>query len=103
MDRSRIATSEQAHAWELRTAWALGREVLLILEEPAEPPRVRGYVSWVATTGACVLVDDGLGEDLHVPVIHVLTVGRPEGSSPRRGRPLPAVVPSFQLAFELGS
>lgn len=85
-----LQSTEGARAWELRAAWALGREVLLVLEEPARPERVRGYVVWVAPTGAVVRIDDGLGEPLHVPVARILTVARSDpgnGGGPRRARP----------------
>lgn len=73
---SGVATREQAWAWELRTAWGLGREVVVVLEGQQE--RVRGYVTHVAPTGAYATVDvEKLPQDLHVPCALVLTVRHP--------------------------
>src|SRR5258708_2874420 len=74
-----LASREQAHAWELRTAWALGREIVLVLDpEFTELPRVRGTVAGVAVTGAFVLVNDGLsGGPIHVPCLAILAIRRP--------------------------
>lgn len=86
-----VATTEQAWAWELRTAWALGREVVVVLDGQEE--RVRGYVTHVSPSGAYALVDvDRFPQDLHVPCALVLTVRHPhfhEDGPPKPDRPAP--------------
>lgn len=96
---------ESAIAWELRTEWALGREVALSL---TRRPPVRGYVEHVAPSGAFILLWDGLGQ-LHVPVGLVAAIYRPHfheaGWGPRvepRAESLPRRVVQLpnQLAFD---
>lgn len=98
---SAVATQEQAWAWELRTAWALGREVIIVLEDDGQPlpkEHVRGYVTHVAPTDAFAVLDvvaqeeNELGGKLHVPCALVLTVRRPhfhEDGPARPDRPAP--------------
>lgn len=92
-------------AWELRTAWASQREVIVVCA--ADRQRVRGYVQHVAPTDAFALVWDGRG-DAHVPLALVLAVRRPHFSAPEDGgrveppeRPPPIVVLAGQLQFEM--
>lgn len=98
-----LASPEQAYAWELRTAWALGREVILVLEGTLLP-RVRGFVARVATSGAFVMMDDGLGEPIHVPCRCILAIRSPhfhEGDAPRdRPRPARETFPGQLPLFE---
>ena len=61
----------RAIAWELRTAWAIGRRVSLILER-ADTDRVEGHVQAVAATDATVTVSG-----LLVPLDRVLAVHLP--------------------------
>lgn len=78
-----LAAREQSSAWELRAAWATGREVIVVFELT----RVRGIVTRVAPTGAAAWIDDGLGEPMHVPCAAILSIRRPhfheDGSTPR--------------------
>jgi hypothetical protein len=94
-----LVAREQAHAWELRTFWATGREVVVVLDpDVAAFPRVRGIVHWVAPTGAAVRIDDGLGGGLAerdvgvlVPCVAILALRSPhfqeDGVAPRRVAP----------------
>lgn len=98
-----VSTRERQFEWELRTYWARGREVIAVLDpEWAGQPRVRGYVVWVAPSGAAVRIDDGGvsvsldGREvvgLHVPLAAVLNVRRPhfledgDAARPDRGAP----------------
>lgn len=80
---TRPVLREQDAAWELRTAWALGREVVLRLDaERCTVPRVRGTVSHVAPTGAFVLMRDEREGDLHVPCSLILAIRRPHFTEP---------------------
>jgi hypothetical protein len=91
----RPARLERVCAWELRTAWALRREVVLVMGERG---RVRGYVQHVAPTDAFALVWDGRGE-VHLPCALVATVRRPHFSEPLDGEPVGAVpVPEVRQA-----
>ena len=96
----RPAPREAAAAWELRAAWASGREVLLSLPRA----RVRGRVEHVASTGAFALVWDGAGE-VHVPCALVRSVRAAhfheggEPVEPRRRGPALEPPPPGQLAL----
>jgi hypothetical protein len=68
----RVARPESAKAWELRTAWAKRREVVLSLSERCEPQRLQGKVDAVAATDVYVIV-----AGTHVPMIDVLAIHRP--------------------------
>lgn len=73
-----LASREQTHAWELRTAWALGREVALVLDpDHCTPERVRGLVVRVAPSGTAAWLDDGGAEPLHIPCEAVLAIRAP--------------------------
>lgn len=95
---------EQAYAWELRAAWALGRVLVLSLDERCVIPRVRGTVCRVATTGAFVLMDDGRGDPVHVPCALIRAIRRPHFSEPNDAEPhqltLDDELPG-QLSFEV--
>jgi hypothetical protein len=66
-----------AIAWELRSCWALGRTVVLVLDrDHTVVPRVGGRIVEVAASDAYVRVDDGLGDAIHVPLVVVLAVRR---------------------------
>jgi hypothetical protein len=67
-----LQRSEHAMAWELRTAWALGRPVVLTLTERCIVRRIEGRVERVAVTGAFVVL-----EGWHVPLLDVLSVRSP--------------------------
>lgn len=97
-----LATREQAWAWDLRAAWAGGWAVSVVLEKECVPPRVRGWVSFVSSTGAFAEIDG-----VHVPCARILTVRRPhfhekldgDGPSdlrPRRVDPLPGQLNLFE-------
>jgi hypothetical protein len=89
-------------AWELRSAWALGRRISVTIE--ADEPRLEGVVRSVAATGAYVVV-----AGTHVPLERVLAVHRPsrlgdstasvddrfDGRTPRAARTAPG-----QMRFE---
>jgi hypothetical protein len=66
---------EQATVWELRTAWAKGRRVVLTLSDRCMIQRIEGTVERVAVTGAFVLI-----EGWHVPVAEILGVASPHHS-----------------------
>lgn len=67
-----LTRSESAKAWELRTAWAKRRVVVLSLSERCEPRRLEGKVDAVAATDVYVIV-----AGIHVPLMDVLAVHRP--------------------------
>jgi hypothetical protein len=108
-----VSTREQQFVWELRTYWAKGREVIAVLDpEWAGQPRVRGYVVWIAATGAACRIDDGGvsvtfdGREvvgLHVPMAAIVSVRRPhftedgEAARPDRGAPARAETLPGQL------
>lgn len=124
-----VSTRETQFVWELRLYWAKGREVIAVLDpEWAGQPRVRGYVTWVAPTGAACRIDDGgvsvtfdgaEVKGLHVPAAAILNLRRPhyledgEGARPDRGAParaetLPGQLDLFedyvdQLSMEVSS
>jgi hypothetical protein len=58
-------------AWELRSAWALGRRISVTIEA-GDDGRLEGTVRAVAATGAFALI---AGQ--HVPLERVLAVHRP--------------------------
>lgn len=58
--------------WELRAAWASGKRVSLSLGERCVQPRIEGWVTRVAATGAFVHVG---GQ--HVPADAILAVHLP--------------------------
>lgn len=70
-----LERSERATAWELRTAWASGRRVVLTLSERCIVRRVEGRVERVAVTGAFVLINGW-----HVPTVEILGVAQPHHS-----------------------
>jgi hypothetical protein len=77
-------------AWELRTAWALGRRVSVTIEN-ADENRLEGAVRAVASSGAYAVV-----AGLHVPLERVLAVHRPSrlgDSTVKDGEPWRAPVP----------
>lgn len=82
--RATVASREQTHAWELRTAWGLGRETIVLLDpDRADVMRIRGYVSRVSPTGAWALMEDAgvdaAGRPCAIQFLcaHVLGVRRP--------------------------
>ena len=93
---------ESAVAWELRTAWATQREVVVLVD--ADLTRVRGYVEHVAASDAFTVVWDGR-ELVHVPIALVSAVRRPHFTmedapvQPRKREP--AIVLDGQLEFEI--
>lgn len=108
-----VSLREQQFVWELRTYWAKGREVIAVLDQEwAGQPRVRGYVLWVAPTGAACRIDDGGvsvsldGREvrgLHVPLAAIVNLRRPyftedgEAARPDRGAPARAETLPGQL------
>jgi hypothetical protein len=68
-------------AWELRTAWALGRRISVSIED-ADDARLEGVVRTVAATDAYAIVGGR-----HVPLERILAVHRPSrlGDSTARG------------------
>jgi hypothetical protein len=55
---------------ELRSRWRgpqRDRRVTLTLQDHRRRPRISGWVAYVATSGAYVLLDDGGEDPLHVP------------------------------------
>lgn len=106
-----VASREQAHAWDLRGAWAGRRPVVVRLDgERVEVDRLAGYVEHVSPSGAYAVVDDLDRGEVHFPCAVVLAVIRPHfhepgaadllAARPSRGPAL--AVPPGQLAFELG-
>jgi hypothetical protein len=94
---------ESAVAWELRTAWAKLREVVVIMVPPraetvgakgapADRDRVRGYVTSVSPTDAFALMWDGK-DTAHVPLGLVVAVRRPHYQEPLDGKPVPPPPP----------
>lgn len=67
-----VQREESAIAWELRSAWAVHRRVVLTLSPRCVIDRVEGLVEQVAVTGAFVVLDGW-----HIPTIDVLAVHRP--------------------------
>lgn len=80
---SRPVAWESAVAWELRTAMALVREVVVVVD--GDRRHVRGYVVGVAASDAFAVVWDGAG-DAHFPMERILAVRRPHFSEPLDGR-----------------
>jgi hypothetical protein len=66
---------EQATAWELRTAWATRRRVVLTLSERCIVRRIEGTVERVAVTGAFVEINGW-----HVPTVEIFGVSSPHHS-----------------------
>lgn len=81
MTGAALARPLRAVAWELRTAWALGRRVSLTLER-CDQDRAEGLVGGVAATDAWVRVAGTL-----IPLDRVLAVHLPSrlGDSTHRG------------------
>lgn len=73
-----------AAAEELRVCWRSRLDVSLSLEEPpADRPRVRGVVTYVALSGAYAMVlEPRSSESTHVPLGVVLAIRRPHFSEP---------------------
>lgn len=79
-----LATRESAAAWELRTAWALRRAVVLSLDV-VDLPRVAGWVETVAATDAFADVETPSGEVVRVQCGVVLSVRSPHFHEPADG------------------
>ena len=72
-------------AWQLRGAWASGKEVVVVLDPDLHPvvPRIRGRVVYVSPTGAVAEVDDGTsGGAYSVPCAAVLAIRTPHFTEP---------------------
>lgn len=69
---------EAATAFELRTAWAKAKPVVLTLSDRCIVDRIEGKVEHVAVTGAFVLIDGW-----HVPIVDVLAIHRPHHTQRR--------------------
>jgi hypothetical protein len=83
MDEATVARRESAAAWDLRSAWAARRPVVLTLDAAvAVVARVAGYVERVSATGATCDVDDLAGGRIVVPLRVVLAVRRPHFHEP---------------------
>lgn len=99
-----LASREQAHAWDLRSAWATQREVVVVLDEGCLIPRVRGTVEHVAPTGAFVRIHDGAATPWHVPCALILAVRKPHFHEPLDEpvqlaldvEPMPGQMPLFE-------
>jgi nucleoside 2-deoxyribosyltransferase len=72
---ARLERPEQSTAWELCTAWAKGRPVVLTLSDRCMVQRIEGVVSRVAVTGAFVVI-----EGWHVPTVEILSIASPHYS-----------------------
>lgn len=106
-----VTSNEQSHAWDLRAAWAGGRAVVVRLEaRKGRLERVEGFVTYVAASGAYVLVLDPEvpAEPIHVPCALIESVRRPHFHEPDDARilrlardPRPRAIPvaAGQLSF----
>ncbi|HEX7088688.1 MAG TPA: hypothetical protein VF192_01050 [Longimicrobiales bacterium] len=87
-----VASREQAHAWDLRGAWA-GRRAVVVRLDPdrAAIGRLAGYVEHVAPSGAFAVIADLDAGEVHFPCALVLSVRRPHFHEPadRRLRETP--------------
>lgn len=70
---------EQATVWDLRTAWAKNRRVVLTLSDRCMIRRIEGTVEQVAVTGAFVLISGW-----HVPCADILGISFPHHTQRRR-------------------
>jgi hypothetical protein len=88
-----LATRESAAAWELRTAWA-SRRVIVILLDPAVAAftRLAGWVERVSPTDALAVLETLDGERVDVPCSAVLSLRRPHFTEPE-DRPALAAPP----------
>jgi hypothetical protein len=93
-----------AALWELRAAWATRREVVLVLSERADLPRVRGTVEHVAPTGTVVhVLDEGEEDPIVVPAYLIRAVRRPhfhEDGVEARPAPAPRDLRALNRAAE---
>lgn len=82
---SAVLTSRvPVHAWACRTAWALGRPVILRLDERAFTRLIRGTVVAVSPSDSFVVVEDESSGETHVPLECVLSVTSPHFHDPGR-------------------
>lgn len=101
-----VRLTESAAAWELRTAWALRREVIVVLSKPAWLPRFRGLVEHVSATDSHAELIGADGGFLHVPLWVVAAVRRPHfhedgPAAPRRRYPEERPRVTIQLPGQL--
>jgi hypothetical protein len=65
-------------AWDLRMRMTLDQEVVVLLEDTAAVPRLRGYVTFVGAAGGMALIDDpAFPEPTCAPLELIRSVRRP--------------------------
>lgn len=84
-----LATRESTAAWDLRSAWALRRVVVLLLD--ADITRLAGWVDHVDATDAGADIETLEGEIIRVPCATVLAVRSPHFQEPEHARARAAV------------
>lgn len=77
---STLVRDEQTTAWDLRGFWISGRTAVLTLSERCSIRRLEGTVSYVAVTGAYVLIAADGGAPWHIPCQDILGVAKPHHS-----------------------
>lgn len=78
-----LAAREEAAAWDLRTAWALRRAVVLLLDpDLAQDVRLAGWVAHVQATNGAATLETIEGETVLIPCSVILSVRVPHFHEP---------------------